>query len=111
MNLSRVAAVALRQAPDKHGASMFIGAPGLTTELLRLAARQAGVHLYSDTDCNIYANGPFIALHASQDGPVALDTGNNEPVIDLLSGNPLGTGPSVTLDLKRGETRVLKTGK
>ena len=36
--------------------------PGLTSDLLRLAARKAGVHLYTQTDCNVYANGPIVAL-------------------------------------------------
>ena len=50
------AAVALRSAHG--GQSLFVGAPGLTSELLRIAARNAGVHLYTQTDCNVYANGP-----------------------------------------------------
>jgi beta-galactosidase len=43
-------------------------------ELLRLAARKAGVHLYTQTDCNVYANGPIVALHASHDGPIIVNT-------------------------------------
>jgi hypothetical protein len=57
------AAVALRQAHG--GQSLFVGAPGLTSELLRLAARKTGVHLCTQTDCNVYAIGPIVALHAA----------------------------------------------
>ena len=96
------AAVALR------GNSLFVGAPGVTSELLRLAARKAGVHLFAETDCNVYANGPFMALHAAEDGPVSIDTGHSQPVVDLLSGETLGNGPKLTLSLRRGETRVLR---
>lgn len=98
-------AVALRRNAD--GASLFVGAPGLTSELLRLAAREAGVHLFTDQDCNVYANGRFVALHASQDGPVTLNVGQARPINDLLSGQPVGLGPRLMLPLKRGETRVL----
>jgi beta-galactosidase len=98
-------AVAMRRTD--HGPSIFVGAPGLTSELLRLAARTAGVHLFTESDCNVYANGPFVALHASQDGPLAIDVGQAGPVIDLLTGTRIGLGPKLTLPLKRGGTRVL----
>jgi hypothetical protein len=99
------AAVALRQTDD--GWSLFVGPPGLTSELLRFAANKAGVHLFTNTDCNVYANGPYVLLHASQDGPLQVDTGHRGPVVDLLSGEPLGQGPKVTLDMQLGETRLL----
>ena len=99
------AAVALRKTRGGH--SLFKGAPGLTSELLRLAARKAGVHLYTQTDCNIYANGPSVALHASQDGLITLDIGHHGPVRDALTGELLGSGPCVALPMKKGETRIL----
>ena len=64
-------AVAFRRAGHlARAAPLFVGAPGLTSELLRFAARQAGGHLYTETDCNVYANGPFVAVHGSQDGAI-----------------------------------------
>ncbi len=99
-------AVALRRVSD--GWSIFVGAPGLTSDLLRLAARKAGVHLYTRTDCNVYANGPIVALHASRDGPITLDLARRGRIYDARSGDFLGKGPSLTLPLKRGETRVLR---
>jgi len=103
-------AVVFQKSEDGHGASLFVGVPGLTSELLRFAARRAGVHLYTETDCNVYANGPFVAVHASQDGPLSLNVGQPKPVTDALTGQPVGDGPSLTLPLHRGETRVLKIG-
>jgi hypothetical protein len=100
------AAVALRRTPG--GPSLFVGAPGLTSELLRLVAREAGVHLFTETDCNVYASGRFLALHASQDGPVAVNVGKTNAVSDVLSGEPIAKGPRFTLPLKRGDTRVLR---
>jgi hypothetical protein len=99
------AAVALRQTPD--GLSLFVGPPGLTSELLRTAAKKANVRLYTKVDCNVYANGPYLALHASQDGPVEVDTGQSSAVFDLLSGERLGQGPRITLQMKHGDTRIL----
>jgi beta-galactosidase len=99
-------AIAMRRQPD--GWSLFVGVPGLTSELLRLAARQAGVHLFTSVDCNIQANGPFISVHAAQDGPLELDLGSAGAVQDALTGESKGNGPRCTLPLKRGETRVLR---
>jgi len=100
------AAVALRRTAG--GTSLFVGAPGLTSELLRAAARVGGVHLFAETDCNIYASGRFLALHASQNGPVDIDVGPAGMVTDMMTGKELGIGPKITLSLKRGETRILR---
>jgi len=103
------AAVVARDASDGEGFSMFVGAPGLTSELVRTAAEKSGAHLYSRVDCNVYANGPFVVLHASQDGPVTLrfPAGRGE-VIDALTGEPAGRGTAATFNLTRGETRILR---
>ena len=99
------AAVALRQTAD--GLSLFVGPPCLTSNLLRLAARKAGVHLVTQTDCNVWSNGPYFSLHAAQDGPLKVDTGLPGEVRDLLTGEIFGDGPTITLPMKLGETRVL----
>jgi hypothetical protein len=99
------AAIAMRHTAE--GLSLFVGPPGLTSELLRLVARASGVHLFTEGDCNVYANGPYLVLHASQDGPLAVDTGTAGPVRDLLDGNLIGQGPQITLPIKKGETRIL----
>jgi hypothetical protein len=99
------ASVVLRQTTD--GSAIFVGAPGMTSEILRVAARVAGVHLFTETDCNVYANGPYLALHAAQDGPVKIHVRQVGQVMDLLTGQPIGAGPEVSLPLKRGESRVL----
>jgi len=101
------AAVALRQTAD--GWSLFVGPPGLSSQLLRVAARKAGVHLFTQADCNTYANGPYLVLHASQDGPLELDTGKPGAIRDVLTGKVIGQGPKLSLTLKKGDTWVLAT--
>jgi beta-galactosidase len=103
------AAVALRRTAD--GLSLFVGPPGLTSELLRLAARKSGVHLFTEHDCNVYANGPYLVLHASQDGPLEVDARAPGAIRDLLSGEAVGQGPKITLELKKGDTRMLVVGE
>jgi hypothetical protein len=65
------------------------------------------VHLFTQADCNVYANGPYLVLHASQDGPVEVDVARAAAVRDLLTGEAVGRGPKITLPLKKGETRIL----
>jgi beta-galactosidase len=102
------AAIALRRTAD--GLSLFVGVPGLTSELLRLVAREGGVHLFTQEDCNVYANGPYLVLHAAQDGPLEVDTGAPGPISDLLDNKMIGPGPKITFALKKGDTRVLVVG-
>lgn len=100
------AAIALRRLPD--GLSVFVGAPGLTSELLRAVGKLAGVHFYTQTDANIYANGPFVAVHTCADGPLELDLGGAGPVTDALSGAVVGPAARVTLNLGKAQTRILR---
>ena len=90
------------------GVDVFVGPPGLSTDLLRTIYRASGVHMFTETDCNLYANDPYLVLHSIDAGPVVLDTGRAEPIIDMLTGETIGSGPSLTLDLAAAETRVLK---
>ncbi len=99
------AAVVWRSAAG--GDNLFVGPPALSSPLLRLAARQARVHLFVETDCNVYANGPYIVLCGASDGTVALDVGQAGDVRDLLTGQVVGQGPKITLPMKMGSTRVL----
>ncbi len=97
-----------QQFSSTNGASFFVLSPGLTADLLRAAAREAGVHLFTQTNCNVYANGPFVALHASQEGPIEVDTGRPGEITDVITGEVVGHGPKISLPMKRGDTRVLK---
>jgi hypothetical protein len=99
-------AVAIRKTSS--GISIFDGAAQLTPQLVRLAAKAAGVHLYADNEAAVYANGPFVAIHATKDGPVSLDTGKKSEVEDVMSGEKLGMGPSLTIPMTAGDTRMLK---
>ena len=103
--------------PERGGASFFVGVPGLSTELLRYAAREAGVHLYTEADCNVYARDSFIVLHASNDGPITVSLprrpgqfarGAAWELTDALSGEIVGRGSTIRLVMKRGDTRFLR---
>jgi hypothetical protein len=100
------AAVALRRSDQ--GLSAFVGAPGLTSEVLRAVAREAKVHLFTEVDCNVWANGPFLVLHAPAEGAYEVNTGRPTPVVDMLTGQTIAQGPGFAMPLAFGETRVLR---
>lgn len=99
-------AVARRRVGD--GWSIFWGVPGWDLGLLRGLAREAGVHLYTDTLCHIYANGPVLGLHAVADGPVMITLPRAARVRDALTGDAVADGTSFELDLKLGDTRIYR---
>ena len=103
------AAIAMRRGPD--GTSLFVGVPGLSSNLLRAAAGQGDVHLFTHSDCNVYANGPYLVVHAAQNGPLKLDVPTEGPVRNLLTGETVGHGPDISLPIKKGETRILVWGE
>jgi hypothetical protein len=103
------AAIALRKRGS--GWSLFVGVPGLTPELLRIAARKAGVYLYSEDNAAVWANGPFVAVQATMDGSVRVRLRTKGPVRDGLTGEEVGSGPEITLPMKKGDIKVLKVGR
>ncbi|MBQ4144068.1 MAG: hypothetical protein IJD43_11410 [Thermoguttaceae bacterium] len=72
---------------------LWVTMDGISTEKLREEARNHGVRLFTNTECNVWANGPFIVLHASKGDPVTVQ---------------LKDGTQKTLELKLGETRILR---
>lgn len=64
------AVVARKQADGTL--TLFVGPPAVSSQLLRAVARRSGVRLYTDTDCNVYANGRYLLFHASQDCTINL---------------------------------------
>jgi beta-galactosidase len=100
------AAAAMRRT--SRGLSLFLSPPGLTVDLLRMIAAKADVHLYADNECVVYANGPFIALHATKSGEVNVNTGNESEIRDAVSGLKLGKGPILRIPMTQGETKILK---
>lgn len=102
------AAIAVRHLPE-GGCSIFCGIPRLTTELIRIAAKKANVHLFTKVDCNVFANRSLLVLHGAQDEEmIEVDTGKPDLIYDALLNKPLGKGPVIKFPLKFGETKILK---
>ncbi|OGV69480.1 MAG: hypothetical protein A3K19_33115 [Lentisphaerae bacterium RIFOXYB12_FULL_65_16] len=96
----------VRKTPQ--GTDVFLGTPAFTSQLVRVLAKLAGVHLYTDTDAAVWAGNGYLSVHAVQDGPLKIDTGTPANVTDAVDGTTLGNGPVLVLPVRKGETRVLR---
>lgn len=76
---------ALERAAGKDKTLVWVDEKGVTTEQLRAVARAAKVHLYTQTDAVIFANGPLVAVHAVSDGPVTVTARRGKPVTQHLT--------------------------
>ena len=102
------AAVVLRRTPA-GGWSLFVGIPAFQVDLFRGAAKKAGITLLTEQNCNVYANGPFIILHGAKDSPVTLTIDKDQTLVDLFTNRKIGQGPTVTVPVKKAETKLFKT--
>jgi hypothetical protein len=81
--------------------------PRLTPELIRDAAKRAGVPIISEDNVVLYSHGNFIVVHGTKEGPITLRLPKDVTWKDALSGEKLGNGKEISLLLKFGETRVI----
>jgi beta-galactosidase len=93
---------------SQHGRDIFLGVPALTPELVRVFARMAGVHLFTEEDATVWAAEGFLSIQAHKSGPLVIQTERARTVVDALTGAKLGRGPNITLPMQAGEVRVLK---
>jgi hypothetical protein len=90
-----------------NGADIFSGVPAWSPQVVRAIARVAGVHLYAEVDANVWSAEGYLVVHAMSDGPLQINTGAAASVQDAFTGATVGEGPTVLLDIRAGETRVL----
>jgi hypothetical protein len=81
----------------------------LPPALLRNLARQAGAHVYTDSDDATYADTRYIGVHAATEGEKTVHLPRPCRVKDALTGKelPVEKG-TVRFTLRRGETRLLE---
>ncbi|MBM4048446.1 MAG: hypothetical protein FJ279_25360 [Planctomycetes bacterium] len=88
--------------------SLYSAAMQLPPSLMRAIARDAGVHLWLDSDDAVYADSQFVGIHAATDGEKRLNLPRACQVLDAVSGKPVtANGKAVTLPMKRAETALL----
>ncbi len=87
--------------------SIFSGAPVLPASVLRTLAREAGVHIYVDSDDTVYANRSLLSLFADAPGPRTVRLPKPATVMDLLSGETVAANAREFGVQMEGETTRL----
>jgi hypothetical protein len=87
--------------------SVFSAAPVLPAGLLRKLAREAGVHIYVDSDDTVYANQSLLALFVDQGGPRTIHLPEPATVEDLFTGKVVAEGTTEFQVDTPGETTRL----
>lgn len=79
-----------------------------TKELVRNAARMAGVHLYTDSFDTVSANENFIMLHARTGGKKNIFLPGKRKVKNLRTDVVYPETSNLTIDMGQGETLILQ---
>ncbi|MDO5112913.1 MAG: beta-galactosidase [Planctomycetia bacterium] len=99
---------AIQQAVGKS-AILWVGPKGLDWDAFRHAAKEAGVHFYTDRPCNVWANGPYILLHGAEDGILTV-TGKNPQgkLRNAITGEKISDSSQAEIHLPLGKTLLLE---
>lgn len=91
------------------GMDVFCAIPELTADVIRRAAKAAGVHLYLKSgNAGVYADAGFVSVQALEDGETTIDFGERGDVIDAMTGEKVCEGPVLSLSLKAGDARLFR---
>lgn len=106
-------AVAAAMIERGRGRIILSAVPAASVTLYKLAAKLAGVHLYSDTDDALYASGEFLVIHTRTGGDKRLRFPQIVPQItEVFTGEVIARNVSeVTINLPAKSTAVFRLGK
>lgn len=99
-------AVGVRKFDD--WSSVYSGVLKLPSGLLRDIARQAGVHIYVDSDDVVSAGNGYACISATDDGVKTFYPPNGCGVTDVLTGRQYPKSSSLSFDMKKGDSKLLK---
>lgn len=87
--------------------SIYSAAPCIPAKMLRTLARDAGVHLYVESDDLVHASKGLVAIHAGVDGKKTIRVPQVSEMQDPFGGSAkVVTTDTLTLTMKKGETRI-----
>ena len=92
----------------ERGKNMFCAIPAMPPELMRYAARRAGVHIYTDAPAAVYANGKYVSICATADGPYEIDLGGTYKIREIFDSQDLGVSQKISFDMKKGDVKFLR---
>ena len=105
--------VAAAMIPWGRGRIILSAVPAASPALYKLAAKLAGVHLYSDTDDALYASGEFLTIHTREAGLKRLRLPSKVArITELFTGEVIAQNVSeLTVSLPAKATAVYRLEK
>ena len=98
-------------AVSRKGNSIFYGGVALNAQFVREVARQAGVHIYTETDDNFFAGGDFLCIHATSTGEKTIRLPHRTDAVEIYTGEILGRNTDcLVFPMKAFETKVIRLG-
>lgn len=89
--------------------AVYSSAIGLPPALMRNVARQAGCHIWVDSDDTFCADNRLVTIHVATEGTKTINLPRKCRVTDALTGKPVPVdGQTVKLEMKKAETRILE---
>ncbi|MEN6301847.1 MAG: hypothetical protein ABFD96_03940, partial [Armatimonadia bacterium] len=89
--------------------AIYSSAIGLPPALMRNVARQAGCHIWVDSDDTFCTDSRLVTIHAASEGSKTINLPRKSQVTDALTGKPVRVeGQTVKLEMKKAETRILE---
>ncbi len=98
--------VALAMRKEAAGTTVFCGGLDVSADAFRELARDAGVHIYCESNDVISARPGFVTIHASEAGQKTLHFPEPVALQDLYSGEKLAAAREHSFAMERGDTRV-----
>lgn len=89
--------------------AIYSAALNLPPAVLRHLMRQAGVHIWIDSEEALYTDGHYIGLHAASPGEKTLWLPRPGRLVDMFTGQPIPVeGRCARLKMQKAETRLLQ---
>jgi hypothetical protein len=102
-------AIASKKVADSL--QVFCGTLQLPARLIRRIAREAGVHVYSDSDDLIMAGNSYVSLFATSAGQKTLRMPTSCSLVDAVSGEKLGPASVFEFEAGLRDTRLFRVVK
>ncbi len=105
-------AAAIAQKRVGSSNTWFFGGNFILPDVWRMLAREAGVHVYSDSDDTLFANDAFVAFHAERPGTKVIRLPKKATAVwDLFSRTKIAENVSeFTFDSQLHESRIFFLG-
>ena len=89
--------------------SVFYGSKMIRADVIRAIAKQAGCHIYSDSDDVLYASNNYLTLHASVSGKKTVKFNRPVSPFEVYEKKYYGEGVTeIEFDMYIGETKMFR---